>query len=88
MDEVTITIIEQPISVTIIATEGTEVVITKSQVEGVLTGDITSHNHDTQLNEALALFGSIAPYNAWFGTQAEYDALGVYDNGTLYFTTE
>jgi hypothetical protein len=31
--------------------------------------------------------GSIAAYNIWVGTEAEYAALGAWDNNTLYFTT-
>jgi hypothetical protein len=62
--------------------------ITKEQVEAVLTGDITTHNHDTQLAVALGVFGDIAYLDFWIGTQAEYDALPEYNETTLYFTTE
>jgi hypothetical protein len=34
--------------------KGTDASVTKTNVEAVLTGDITSHNHATQLAEALA----------------------------------
>ena len=87
MDEVTITIIEQPIEVTIAVNEGTELVITKSQIEGVLTGDIITHNHDTQVAAAMATLGSFSTMDIWIGTLAAYEALGAWDDNTLYFTT-
>lgn len=42
----------------------------------------TSHNHPMS---EITDIGSIAGYDFWSGTQAEYDALGTYDNNTLYF---
>ena len=84
-DEVTITIIEQPVAVTIVANEGTESVITKAQIEAVLIGDITSHNHTTQVNAAIAdaaLSGDVTSHNhntqvaaalATLGSIADYD---------------
>jgi hypothetical protein len=43
-----------------------------------------SHNH---VVGDITDIGSIANYDFWSGTEAEYTALGVYDSGTLYFTT-
>ncbi len=39
-----------------------------------------------QVKTVLGL-GSIAAYDIWIGTEAEYTALGSYSDTTLYFTT-
>lgn len=37
--------------------------VTKSSVEKVLIGDITSHNHNTQVNDKLSLYATITTLN-------------------------
>jgi hypothetical protein len=45
------------------------------------------HEHVVADITDFPALGSIATYDFWSGTEAEYTALGTYDNGTLYFTT-
>lgn len=67
--------------------------LTSTTVENVLTGDIDSHTHSAvsahthDIGDVSGL-GSIASYGVWFGTDAEYIALGTYDDEIIYLVAE
>jgi hypothetical protein len=71
------------------------VVKTLAQVKTILglgsaaytdSGDYAAAAHD-HVAADITDIGSIATYDFWSGSEAEYTALGVYDDDTLYFTT-
>lgn len=57
--------------------------ITKTEIEAKLTGQITSHTHESvpKIVETRAS----ALTQIWTGTQSQYDAIGTKDSNTLYF---
>ena len=48
---------------------------------------IAAYSHTHTLSQ-ITNSGSIASKDFWSGTQSQYDAIGSYDNNTLYFITE
>lgn len=51
------------------------------------TGDPIRTAMDKVNDNFTELYGGIGAYDFWSGSEAEYTALGTYDDGTLYFTT-
>jgi len=40
------------------------------------------------INNTVNNYGTVVTYDIWVGTQVEYDALGDYDDNTIYFIEE
>jgi len=89
MDEVTINITEIPDEVTIIASEPNSLPVSTA-VSDFLTGTVAGTWVVKTLEQIKAILGlgSIASKDFWSGTDAQYAALGTWDDNTLYFTTE
>ncbi len=59
--------------------DGTDATVTKSSVEDVLTGEVTTHSH------RMAEVSNAAGINDfWTGTQGAYDAISSKSSTTLY----
>jgi hypothetical protein len=63
---------------------GTTVLKSATVVKSLTATNLTLN---AQTNEVNIEAGSIAPKDFWTGTEAQYLALGSYDNNTLYFCT-